>query len=336
MRPRVFITRKIAPEAVEIIARECDYEIWDKEEPKVPRDLLLEAASWADGLQVMLSDTIDPELMERGKNLKVVADTAVGYDNVQVAEATRRGVMITNTPGVLTDTTADLAVALILAAARRITEAERYLREGRWKSWSPSLLVGRDVYGATLGLVGMGRIGLAVARRARGFNMRILYYNRRRDPEAEKEVGAEYRPLDDLLRESDFVSLHTPLSPETRGLIGERELALMKPTAILVNTARGPVVDERALYQALKERRIWAAGLDVFEVEPLSMDNPLLELDNVAIVPHIGSASIATRTKMAVMAAENLVAGVTGRRPPNLVNPEVWESHRSGSPGGPE
>ncbi|MFS8640242.1 MAG: NAD(P)-binding domain-containing protein, partial [Symbiobacteriaceae bacterium] len=211
----------------------------------------------------------------------------------------------------------------LLAAARRLYEGQRIIVEGRWKNWSPMFMTGQDVYGATLGIIGAGRIGQAVARRARGFDMRILYHNRRPNPQFEAEVGAAYRSLDDLLRESDFVVVLVPLTPETRGLIGARELALMKPTAVLVNAARGPVVDERALYEALRDRRIFAAGLDVFEQEPVPPDHPLLSLPNVTAVPHIGSASVRTRTRMATLAAENLVAALTGKEPPTPVNPEV-------------
>ncbi|HHW26387.1 MAG TPA: D-glycerate dehydrogenase, partial [Firmicutes bacterium] len=260
--------------------------------------------------------------------LKVVANMAVGYDNIDVAECTRRGIVVTNTPGVLTETTADLAFALILAAARRVTEAERYLRQGQWKTWSPMLLTGVDVHGATLGIVGLGRIGEAVARRARGFSMRVLYANRSARPEVEAALGIERRGLDELLKSSDFVSIHVPLNDSTRHLIGERELNLMKPTAVLVNTSRGPVVNERDLYRALKDRRIFAAGLDVFDTEPIRSDNPLLELDNVVLLPHIGSASIATRTQMAVMAARNLTQVLAGQTPQNPVNPEALVDDR--------
>lgn len=245
-------------------------------------------------------------------------------DNINVADCTARGVLVTNTPGVLNETSADLAWGLMLAAARRIPEGDRLVRAGGWKTWSPMLMTGQDVFGATLGVVGFGRIGQAVARRARGFNMKVLYYDVKPIPAAAK-LGAEYRALDDLLRESDFVSLHVNLTPETRGMIGRRELGLMKPTAVLVNTARGGVVDEAALYDALKTGQIWAAGLDVFETDPVPVDHPLLSLDNVVACPHAGSASIATRVRMATLAAENLVAGVIGGTPPTPVNPEVLE-----------
>ncbi len=320
-RPKIYVTRAI-PEAGLNLLKDCDLRIW-REERAVPREVLAQELAWADGLLCMLSDRIDGELLDGAPNLKIVSNMAVGYDNINVPDCTARRVMVTNTPGVLTETTADLAWALLMATARRVVEGARVIERGQWKSWAPMFLAGMDVYGATLGLVGMGRIGRAVARRARGFDMKVIYHNRRRDPEAERELGVEYRGLDDLLRESDFVSLHMPLTPETRGMIGEREISLMKPTAVLINTARGAVVDEMALYRALEGKKIWAAGLDVFEVEPVPLDNPLLKLDNVVAIPHIGSASIATRTKMAVMAAQSVLAGVTGQRPQNLVNPEV-------------
>jgi glyoxylate reductase len=231
--------------------------------------------------------------------------------------------MVCNTPGVLTETTADLAWALLMAAARRIVNADAYLRAGKWRSWSPQLMLGQDISGATLGIVGFGRIGQAVARRAKGFDMRVLYADVSPKPDAEAEIGAELADLPALLRAADFVSIHTPLTDETYHLIGAEELALMKPSAILINTARGPVVDSAALAEALRERRIFAAGLDVFEREPIAPDDPLLELDSVVLLPHIGSASVATRTRMANMAAANLIAGIKGQRPPNLVNPEV-------------
>jgi glyoxylate reductase len=277
----------------------------------------------ADALLTMLSDRIDAAVLNAGRRLRVVANMAVGYDNVDVSAATERGILVTNTPGVLTETTADMAWALLLAAARRVAEGNRLTRTGGWKAWHPSFLLGRDVHGATLGIIGLGQIGLAVARRARGFDMRLLYHSRTRRPEAESELGLEFVELERLLKESDFVTLHVPLSERTRHLIGERELALMKPTAVLVNTTRGPVVDQRALYRALKERRIAAAGLDVAEEEPIPLDDPLLTLDNVTITPHVGSASVATRGKMAAMAVENVLAALRGEQPPNCVNPEA-------------
>lgn len=321
-KPRVYITRNIPQAALAIIDAACRWEQWASDEP-VPREVLLAKAKQVDGLLTLLTDRVDQELLAAAPSLKVVANMAVGYDNVAVAAATAAGVLVTNTPGVLTETTADLAWALLMAAARRLPQSERALRAGRWQSWKPLEFTGQDIYGATLGIVGLGSIGAAVARRALGFGMKILYHNRRPNPLAEAALGCRYVDLDALLKESDFVSLHCPLTEETRGLIGRRELALMKPTAVLVNTARGPVVDEAALIEALKEGRIWAAGLDVYDVEPIAPDHPLLQLDNVVALPHIGSASIRTRTRMATLAAENLVAALTGREPPTPVNPEV-------------
>lgn len=328
IKPRAYVTRKIPSEALDIVAASCDYRIWDSESEPVPRDALEAEISDADGVLTLLTERVDKRLLDAAPRLKVVANMAVGYDNIDVTECTRRGIVVTNTPGVLTETTADLAFALILAAARRVTEAERYLRQGQWKTWSPMLLTGVDVHGATLGIVGLGRIGEAVARRARGFSMRVLYANRSARPDVEAALGIERRGLDELLKSSDFVSIHVPLNDSTRHLIGERELNLMKPTAVLVNTSRGPVVNERDLYRALKDRRIFAAGLDVFDTEPIRSDNPLLELDNVVLLPHIGSASIATRTQMAVMAARNLTQVLAGQTPQNPVNPEALVDDR--------
>jgi glyoxylate reductase len=321
-RPRVFVTRRIPEEGLSLVREQADLRLWDDDLPP-PRDALLEGAAAADGLLCLLTDRVDAELLKRAPGLKVVANMAVGYDNVDVPACTARGVVVTNTPGVLTETTADLTWALLMAAARRVVEGDRFTREGRWKTWGPMLLLGQDVHHATLGIVGLGRIGAEVAKRGRGFDMRLLYTSRTRKPELELELGLEHVPLDDLLRQSDFVSLHTPLTPETRGLIGARELSLMKPTSILINTARGSVVDQQALTEALRERRIGGAALDVFEVEPIPPDDPLLELENVVVLPHIASASTATRGRMARMAAENCLAALAGRRPANPINPEV-------------
>lgn len=324
-RPKVYLSRKLPPAAVEIVAAACGYRMWESEEQSVPRHVLIRELQEADGALVMLTDRIDADLMDAAPRCKVFANMAVGVDNMQVPEATRRGVLLTNTPGVLTETTADLAFALVLAAGRRLYEGQRLIAEGNWKSWSPMFLTGQEISGATIGIIGAGRIGEAVARRARGFDMQILYHNRRPRPEIEAETGAEYCGLDDLLRRSDFVVLLLPLTPETRGMIGAREFCLMKPTAVFVNVARGPIVDEQALYEALVQQRIRAAGLDVFEREPIGADHPLLSLPNVTAVPHIGSATVKTRTRMATLAAENLVAALTGKRPPAPVNPEVLD-----------
>ncbi len=322
MKPKVYVTRLIPEEGLDIIREVAEVKVWDGELPP-PRDVLLKEAEEVDGLLSLLTDRIDAELMDRARNLKIVSNYAVGFDNIDVAAATKRGIMATNTPGVLTETTADLAFALLMAAARRLVEGDKYVRKGKWMTWGPMLLLGRDVYGATLGLIGLGRIGYAVAKRAKGFDMKVLYHDIYRNEQAEKELGLEYVDLETLLRQSDFISLHVPLTPDTRHLINERTLSLMKETAILINTARGPVVDEKALYEALADKRIAAAGLDVLDPEPPKMDNPLLKLDNVTILPHIASASVATRTKMATIAATNLVAGLKGETPPNLLNKEV-------------
>src|SRR5688572_22562910 len=320
---RAFVTRQIPEEALRTVQEAAETEVWPEAGPP-SRDVLLEKVGEIDGLYCLLTDRINSELLDRAPGLRAVSQMAVGVDNIDVAACTARGIPVGNTPGVLTETTADLAFALILATARRIVEADQFVRGGQWTTWSPMLLTGPDVHHATLGIVGMGRIGREVAKRARGFDMRILYHSRRRYPESEAMLGAEYADLTTLLAQSDFVSIHTPLTSETRHLISREELAMMKPTAILINTARGPVVDESALYGALRHRRIAAAGLDVFEDEPLTMDSPLLTLDNVVVLPHIGSASIATRTRMAVLAGENLRAGLLGERLPNVVNPEVY------------
>ena len=278
----------------------------------------------ADGLLCLLTDRVDGEVMDAaGPGLKVISNHAVGFDNIDVAAATARGIPVGNTPGILTDATADMAFALMMAAGRRVVEAEKFLRAGKWKTWSPSLLLGVDFAGATLGIVGFGRIGQAVAKRATGFDIRVLYY----DPSASDSfpgLNAVSTDLDTLLRESDFVSVHVPLTPETRSMVDADFLSKMRSNAVLVNTSRGAVLDQTALYQTLKESRIFAAALDVTDPEPLPLDSPLLELDNCIIVPHIASASVQSRDRMALLAAKNLIAGVNGERLPHCVNPEVY------------
>jgi glyoxylate reductase len=306
---KVLVTREI-PEAGLRLLEDFDVSVLYERPPE--RGELLEAVRGANGILSTATDKIDGEVMDAaGEGLKVVANMAVGYDNIDVKAAEERGVVVTNTPGVLDETTADVAFMLMLAAARRLGEGERLLRAGKWEWWGPKQLRGLDVWGRKLGIVGMGRIGQAVARRARGFGMEILYHNRSRKEDAENELGARYLGLEDLLRESDFVSIHTPLTGETRHLIGKRELDLMKPTAVLVNTSRGPVVAEGSLADALESGRIFAAGLDVYEEEP-KVHPKLLELENVVLAPHIGSASMETRDKMATLAAENLRAVLSG------------------------
>jgi glyoxylate reductase len=321
----VYVTRRIPQAALDLLRGIADVALWDSEDQPVPRDVLLREVAQADGVLSLLTDRIDAEVMDAAPRLRVVANFAVGYDNIDVPAATRRKIVVTNTPEVLTETVADFAFCLILAAARRLVEADRYTRAGRWKTWEPMLLAGQDVHHATLGLVGLGRIGSAVARRAQGFAMRVLYYDVVRRQDLEQSLGIAYRPLDDVLREADIISVHVPLTEQTRHLIGPAQFALMKPTAVFVNTSRGPVVDQQALTDALARRRIFAAALDVFEVEPIRPDDPLLRLDNVVVAPHIASASVPTRTRMATLAAENLVAVLQGRRPPTPVNPEVLE-----------
>ncbi|NGQ96956.1 D-glycerate dehydrogenase [Brevibacillus sp. SYP-B805] len=313
-KPFVYMTRQVAVEIVAALEEVAEVEVWPEDRP-VPREVLLQKAEQADGLFVLLTDTIDEELLNRAKRLRIVANMAVGYDNIDVRAAKQKGVIVTNTPDVLTEATADLAFALLMATGRRLIEANRFLHSGGWQTWSPYLMAGQSVYGATLGIIGMGRIGEAVARRAKGFDMNVLYHNRRPRPIAEQTLGVRFCELDELLRTSDYVLLLTPLTPETRGLIGERELSLMKPTAVFLNVSRGGTVDEEALYRALKEKRIWAAGLDVFAQEPVPVDHPLLSLPNVVALPHIGSATYETRDRMARLAAENLIAVLSGKEP---------------------
>ena len=323
-KPRVYITRSIPLEASKTICEWCDCLFWDSETEAVPRNILENHIFRVHGLYTLLTDKIDAELLSSASRLKVISNMAVGFDNIDVKECTKRGILVCNTPGVLTETTADLAFALLMAAARRIPESENLLRKGQWATWSPMLLTGMDIFGATLGIVGFGRIGQAVARRAKGFSMKVLYAGNRARPDLEASLGVERADLEHLLRRSDFVSLHVPLTDRTRGMIGKEELDIMKPTAVLVNTSRGQVVRERDLYMALKEGRIFSAGLDVFETEPLPLDSPLRELKNIVLLPHIGSASTTTRTKMAIMAARNLLQALRGERPEHLVNPEVF------------
>ena len=324
-RPKVFVSRAIPEEGLARVREATDATIWPDDLPP-PRDELLRAVEGCDGILTLLTDRVDDELLDRaGPQLKVVSNFAVGFDNIDIAACTRRGLPVGNTPGVLTETTADLAWALLMAAARRLVEGDRYVRDGKWKTWGPMLLMGPDVHGATLGIVGFGRIGQAVARRAKGFGMRIVYHDLQRVPkQVEAEFDATFMTLEGLLSESDFVSLHTVLSPETKGLINAERLGWMKPTAIRVNTARGPVVDSMALVDALRNGTIAAAALDVTDPEPLPGDHPLVTLDNCLVVPHIASASRATRGKMASMAAANLLAGIRGERLPTPVNPEVY------------
>jgi glyoxylate reductase len=321
---RIFVTWPMESEARALLERIGTVEA-SPTEHELPVPELARRVARCEAIIPMGAHPIPEAVLVAAPGLRVVAVAAVGYNLIDVAAATRRGILVTNAPGVLTETTADLAWALMLGVARRLPEGDRFVRAGKWSGVYWSLMMGADVHGATLGIVGLGRIGRAIARRAQGFGMRVLYHNRKRDPEAEQSLAAEYRSRAELLREADFVVLAVPLSPETRHSIGAAELALMKPTAYLVNVARGPVVDEAALVEALRSGQIAGAGLDVFEEEP-KLHPGLLALENLALTPHIGSASRATRLKMATRAAENCVAALEGHRPPNLVNPEVWRS----------
>jgi glyoxylate reductase len=325
-RPKVFVARRIPEAGLSVVTAATDATVWPDELPP-PRDELLRAVAGCDGVLTLLTDRVDKEFLDAaGPQLKVVSNYAVGFDNVDVPACTARGIPVGNTPGVLTETTADLAFALMMAAARRLPEGDRYVRAGKWKTWGPMLLLGPDVHGATIGIVGFGRIGQAVARRAAGFGMKILYHDvHQADPAVEAEHSATFLPLEKLFAQADFVSLHVNLTPETRGLINTEKLGWMKPTAVLVNTSRGPVVDGAALATALRDGQIFAAGLDVTDPEPIAIDDPLLSLDNCLVVPHIASASHATRSKMAEMAAANLLAGLRGERLPTPVNPEVYD-----------
>lgn len=318
-RPRVFVTRNLPGEAINQLALEADVDLWRNDVP--PGNLTLrERAHKADGIVCLLTDRIDAQLIDTAPQLRVISNLAVGYDNIDVTAATKRRIPVGNTPGVLTETTADLAFALLLAVARRIVEAERFVRDARWRTWDPGLLLGHDVHGATLGIVGFGKIGQAMAQRGRGFGMRVIYASR---SDAHSEHASRVS-LDELLAAADFVSLHVPLTPETHHMIGEPQLRAMKPSAFLINSARGPIVDQRALALALNERWIAGAGLDVAEVEPLPPGDAIMRAPNVVLLPHIGSASHHTRARMAEMAIENVLAGLRGERLPNCVNPEVY------------
>ncbi len=326
-KPKVYITRELFDEAIERIKKYYDVEIWDRYTPPPP-EILREKLKEVDAAVTLLTDKINCELLKECKNLRIIAQYAVGYDNIDVECATKLGVYVTNTPGVLTDATAELTWALILAAARRIVEADNFVRWGEWwrkeTGWHPKMMLGVQVSGKTLGIIGMGRIGRAVAKRAKGFDMKILYYDVRRLPEElEKELNATYVDLDTLLRESDIITIHTPLTKETYHLINEENIKKMKKGVVLVNTSRGAVIDTEALIKALKEGHIAAVGLDVFEQEPIPPNHPLTAFKNAVLVPHIGSATYETRLKMAMLVADNLIAFYEGREPPTLVNKDV-------------
>ncbi len=323
-KPKVFVTRVIRDKGLDLVKEACQVDIWAEELPP-SREVILERVHGVDGLLCLLTDRIDGEVMDAaGPGLKVISNHAVGFDNIDITAATVHGIPVGNTPGILTDATADMAFALMMAAGRRVVEAEKFLRAGKWKTWGPSLLLGADFAGATLGIVGFGRIGQAVAKRATGFDMRVLYF----DPGASSQrsgLNAISTDLITLLTESDFVSIHVPLTPVTRHLVDADFLSRMKPNAVLVNTARGGVLDQSALYETLKSKHIFAAALDVTDPEPLPLDSPLLELENCIIVPHIASASVQSRDMMAYLSAKNLIAGLNEEKLPHCVNPEVYE-----------
>ncbi len=324
-KPPVFVARHIPPAKLALLQASCDVDLWDEELPP-PRDVLLARAAGKDGILSLLTDTIDAEVMEAaGSGLKVISNCAVGYDNIDVGAATARRIPVGNTPGVLTDSTADFAFGLLMAAGRRIAEGDQYVRAGSWKTWGLTTLLGEDISGATLGIIGFGRIGRRVAKRGRGFDMRVLYYDPlcQDDPYA-MQIGAECVDYETLLRESDFISLHMALNDETYQMINAGTLSRMKPDAILVNTARGAVVDQEALYHALKNGVIRAAAVDVTDPEPLPSDHPLLSLDNLIVTPHIASATVQTRNKMVQIAIDNLLAGLSGEKLPHCINPEVY------------
>ncbi|MDI3341504.1 MAG: D-glycerate dehydrogenase [Sphaerobacter sp.] len=319
---RIAVTRVIPDAGLDLLRDAAEVVVWP--EPLPPdRDQLVQLAEGADGLLTLLTERVDGDLLDRLPTVKVVSNMAVGYDNIDVEACTARGVAVCTTPDVLTETTADLAFALLMAVARRLVESYDVVRAGGWRTWEPMGFLGPDVHGATLGIVGLGRIGQAVARRARGFAMRILYTNRQREPDLEAKLGVEWRDLDGLLAESDFVSLHVPLTPATRGLIGREQLRRMRPGAILINTARGPIVQTDALLEAVEQGWIWGVGLDVTDPEPLPADHPLLRHPRVLVTPHIASASYQTRARMAELAAQNVLAVLRGETPPRCLNPEV-------------
>lgn len=326
MLPMIFISTNIPDVGIDMLLGKANFEVW-RDVPPPKRKYFLQKVSNADGVIAIpgAATKMDKEAIDAGKKLRIISSYSVGYDHIDVEYATSKGIMVTNTPGVLTDATADIAFGLLLMAARRMSEGERLMRSGKWRYWGPRMLLGQQVSGSSLGIIGLGRIGTALAKRAKGFDMELYYTGNSRKEDLEMELGIRYLPFKELLATCDFISVHCPLSPETEGLIGEEELKMMKPSAILINTSRGKVVDQKALARALQEEWIAGAGLDVFEMEPIAKDDPLLKLPNVAMTPHLGSASVQTREAMASMAVENLLAGLEGKRPPNLVNPSVWK-----------
>ncbi|MGH2683100.1 MAG: 2-hydroxyacid dehydrogenase [Actinomycetota bacterium] len=325
-RPNVLVTRRLPPGPMARVIERYEADVWEGEDA-IPRDELLARIKGKVGAITLLTERVDAEFLDAaGPDLAIVANYAVGFDNVDVEECTRRGVLVSNTPDVLTETTADLAWTLLMTVARRVTEGDRFLRTGTPWIWTPEMMLGQDVHGKVLGVVGFGRIGQAMARRASGFGMRVIYHDVIRPPDSvERDLRAEYRLLDDLLAEADLISIHVALMPETRHLFGAEQFQKMKSTAVLVNTSRGPVVDEAALADALRDGEIFGAGLDVFEKEP-EVYPGLLDLHNAVVIPHLGSATVQTRDAMGFLAVDNLAAALEGRRPPTLVNPQAWEA----------
>lgn len=320
MKPYIFISRKLPEEVVAPLRQKYEVSMWDKEDVVVPRNVFLEQAERADALLTMLSEQVDHELFSVAHNLKVVANCAVGVDNIDVPAAAKHGVAVCNTPDVLTDSTADLTFALLMATSRRLVESAEFIKNGNWKSWSPLLLAGQDIHHKTIGIVGMGSIGTAVAKRAAGFDMEILYHNRSRKLEVEEKLGARYCTFDELIETADFIVCLTPLTAETRNLFTKDVFTRMKRSAIFINASRGPVVNEKDLFESLKAGDIAAAGLDVFENEPIGNQHPLLQLPNVVALPHIGSATVETRMNMMKLCVENIDAVLSGEEPKTLVN----------------
>lgn len=320
---KVFVTRKIPKAGLDLLKKTYDVTV-NPSDRILTKEEIIQGIKGTDGLLCLLTDPIDREVITSNPHLKMIASYAVGYDNIDVIAATEHGIPVSNTPGVLTETTAELAWALVFSVARRITEGDTFTREGKFKGWAPLLLLGQDVSHKTLGIIGTGRIGASFALKSKGFHMNVLYTDEQRNTQIEQELGAKKVSLPELLTESDIISIHVPLTKKTYHLISEKEFHLMKKNAILINTARGPIIDEQALIKALKERLIFGAGLDVYEKEP-GLPKELLHFDNVVVLPHVGSATIETRTKMALMAAENLIAGLNGQIPPNCVNIEVFQ-----------
>ena len=320
---KIFVTRKIPKKGLELLSKHHEVEVSPHDRVLTKKEII-EDLKGKDGLLCLLTDKIDREVIESESKLKMIANYAVGYNNIDVKTATKNKIPVSNTPGVLTDTTAEMAWALLFSAARRIVEGDKFTRKGKFKGWEPMLMLGQDIHKKTLGVIGAGRIGTAFAMKSKGFDMKVFYYDEKRNEKLEKELNAEKVELKTLLKESDFISIHVPLLESTKNMIGEKELKSMKKTAVIVNTSRGPVVDEKALSKALKENWIFSAGLDVYENEP-EINDELLKLDNVVLQPHSASASIETRTKMAVIATENMIQGLKGEKPDNCVNPNVFK-----------